>query len=156
VPQGKLSTRLFSVEPKIRYVAVNQKGRIVEMEQSGSHPTYNPPETDRMEELIVNPTVLEITSRRGSIDMDGIRYVVIRYGTQFQLIMPYLKGHLSIGVELEDDPVEIAGKVAGALDLGALVAFTSDGGFYRRLPQLSVVAGYRRHVCVCAAEAGVR
>ena len=115
--KGKLSTRLFSLEPKIRYVAVNQNGRIVEMEQSGSHPTYNPPETDRMEELIVNPTVLEITSRRGNIDMDGIRYVVIRYGTQFQLIMPYLEGHLSIGVELEDDPVEIASKVAAALDL---------------------------------------
>jgi hypothetical protein len=70
-----------------------------------------------MEELIVNPTVLEVTSRRGNIDMDGIRYVVIRYGAQFQLIMAYLEGHLSIGVELQDDPVEIAGKVAAALDL---------------------------------------
>jgi hypothetical protein len=44
--QEKLSARLFSLEPKIRYVAVNQNGCIVEMEQSGSHPTYNPPETD--------------------------------------------------------------------------------------------------------------
>jgi hypothetical protein len=117
VSQEKLSTRLFSLEPKIRYVAVNQNGRIVEMEQSPKHPTYNPPETDRMEELIVNPTVLEITSRRGDIDMDGIRFVVIRYGTQYQLIMPYAEGHLSIGVELEDDPVEIASKVALALEL---------------------------------------
>jgi hypothetical protein len=117
VSDEKLSARLFSLEPKIRYVAVNQNGRIVEMEQSGSHPTYNPPDTDRIEELIVNPTVLEITRRRGNIDMDGVRYVLIRYGTQFQLIMPYLEGHLSIGVEREDDPVEIAGKVAAALDL---------------------------------------
>jgi hypothetical protein len=117
VSQEKLSARLFRLEPKIRYVAVNQKGRILEMEQSGSHPSYNAPETDRMEELIVNPTVLEITSRRGNIDMDGIRYVVIRYGTQFQLIMPYREGHLSIGVELADDPVEIASKVAAALAL---------------------------------------
>ena len=113
----KLSTRLFSLEPKIRYVAVNQRGRIVEMEQSAKHQSYNPRETDRMEELVVNPTVLEITSRRGNIDMDGIRYVVIRYGTQYQLIMPYLEGHLSIGVELEDDPVEIASRVAVALEL---------------------------------------
>jgi hypothetical protein len=118
VYEGKLSTRLFSLEPKIRYVAVNQNGRIVEMEQSASHPTCNPHDTDRMEELIVNPAVLEITSRRGNIDMDGIRYVVIRYGTQYQLIMPYLEGHLSIGVELEDDPVEIASTVVAALDLG--------------------------------------
>jgi hypothetical protein len=70
-----------------------------------------------MEELLVNPTVLEITRRRGNIDMDGMRYVVIRYGTQFQLIMPYLEGHLSIGIELEDDPVETARKIAGALAL---------------------------------------
>jgi hypothetical protein len=117
VSPEKLSTRLFSLEPKIRYVAVNQSGRIVEMEQSAKHPSYNPPETDRMEELVVNPTVLEITSRRGNIDMDGIRYVVIRYGTQYQLIMPYAEGHLSVGVELEDDPVEIASKVVAALDL---------------------------------------
>jgi hypothetical protein len=113
----KLSERLFKLEPKIRYIAVNQNGEIMEMEQSAQHPTYNPHETDRMEELIVNPTVLEITKRRGNIDMNGIRYVVIRYGTQYQLLMPYEEGHLSIGVELVDDPVEIAHKVAAHLKL---------------------------------------
>ena len=117
VEAQRLSDRLFALEPKIRYVAVNQRGRIVEMQQSPSHPTYNSHETDRMEELIVNPVVLELTSRRGNIDMDGIRYVVIRYGTQYQLIMPYQEGHLSIGVELEDNPNEIAGKVAAAIAL---------------------------------------
>lgn len=117
VEEQRLSDRLFALEPKIRYVAVNQRGRIVEMQQSRSHPTYNSHETDRMEELIVNPVVLELTSRRGNIDMDGIRYVVIRYGTQYQLIMPYQEGHLSIGVELEDNPNEIAGKVAAELAL---------------------------------------
>ena len=117
VEAQRLSDRLFALEPKIRYVAVNQRGRIAEMQQSPSHPTYNSHETDRMEELIVNPVVLELTSRRGNIDMDGIRYVVIRYGTQYQLIMPYQEGHLSIGVELEDNPNEIAGKVAAAIAL---------------------------------------
>jgi hypothetical protein len=34
-------------------------------------------------------------------------------------IMPYREGHLSIGVELQDDPVEIARKVAAALNLRA-------------------------------------
>jgi len=67
----------------------------------------------------VNPTVLGITARRGNIDMDGIRYVVIRYGTQYQLLLPYRDGHLSIGVNLEDDPIEITRKVAAALDLKA-------------------------------------
>jgi hypothetical protein len=62
----RLSARLFRMEPKIRYVAVNQKGKLVEMEQSPSHPSYNPPETDRMEELIVNPVMLELAARRQS------------------------------------------------------------------------------------------
>jgi hypothetical protein len=116
-PEEELSERLFRLEPRIRYVALNQKGQIKEMCQSPLHPSYNPPESDRMEELIVNPTVLEITARRGNIDMDGIRYVVIRYGTQYQLLLPYREGHLSIGVNLEDDPIEIAQKVVTALGL---------------------------------------
>jgi hypothetical protein len=107
----RLSTRLFRTEPKIRYVAVNQKGSIVEMEQNPSHPSYNSSETDRMEELIVNPIVLELASRRGNIDMNGVAYVIIRYGTQYQLLMPYREGHISIGIELQDDPVEIASKI---------------------------------------------
>jgi hypothetical protein len=115
--EEKLSTQLFRMEPKIRYVAVNQKGKIVEMEQSPSHPSYNPSETDRMEELIVNPIVLELAARRGNLDMDGTRYVVIRYGTQYQLLIPYREGHLSIGVELQDDPVQIASKITAALKL---------------------------------------
>ena len=49
---SKLSPRLFALEPKIRYVAVNQGGKIVEMQQSSAHPTYNPTETDRIEELL--------------------------------------------------------------------------------------------------------
>jgi hypothetical protein len=113
--EEKLSARLFRIEPKIRYVAVNQNGKIVEMEQSPSHPSYNPCETDRMEELIVNPVMLELAARRGNLDMEGIRYVIIRYGTQYQLLMPYQEGHLSIGVEKQDDPVEIASKIRAAL-----------------------------------------
>jgi hypothetical protein len=119
VPEEILSQRLFRLEPRIRYVALNQKGQIKEMRQSPLHPSHNPPESDRMEELIVNPIVIEITARRGNLDMDGIRYVIIRYGTQYQLLLPYRDGHLSIGVNLEDDPVQIARRVATALDLRA-------------------------------------
>lgn len=115
--EEELSERLFRLEPRIRYVALNREGQIKEMRQSPLHPSNNPPESDRIEELIVNPIVLEITARRGSIDMDGIRYVVIRYGTQYQLLFPYRDGHLSIGVNLEDNPVEVAQKVATALNL---------------------------------------
>jgi len=98
-------------------VAVNQHGQITEMEQSQRHPSSNPAETDRMEELLVNPVVLELTTRRGNLDLDGLRYVVIRYGSQYQLILPYRDGHISIGINLADDPIAIAQKVATALEL---------------------------------------
>ena len=117
--EERLSTRLFRLEPKIRYVAVNQKGMIVEMEQSPHHATLNSHETDRIEELVVNPIVLELAARRGNLDMDGIRFAIIRYGTQYQLLLPYREGHLSIGIEKQDNPVEIATKVIVALRLRA-------------------------------------
>jgi|SRR5579863_285106 len=116
-PNEKISTRLFRAEPRIRYVALNQRGEVVEMEQSPAHPSYNSTDTDMIEELIVNPVVLELAARRGNLDMDGIRYVVIRYGTQYQLLMPYRDGHLSIGVEKCDDPLEIAATVTAMLGL---------------------------------------
>lgn len=113
----KISSRIFELDPSIRYVAVNQKGRIVEMKQNPKWPSHNPAETDRMEELIVNPTILELTKRRGDLDLDGIRYVVIRYGLQFQLLFPYKEGHISIGVESKANMAEVADKVARHLNL---------------------------------------
>jgi hypothetical protein len=112
-----LASRLFQLDPGIRYVAVNQRGRIVEMTQNPRLPSNNPPDTDRMEELLVNPAVLDLTRRRGELDLGGIRYVVIRYGPQFQLLFPYRDGHLSLGVELEVDVTALARNVARKLKL---------------------------------------
>jgi hypothetical protein len=113
----KISARLFDLDPNIRYVAINQKGLIVEMKQNPKRPSLNPTETDRMEELIVNPILLELTQRRGNLDMNGMRYVVVRYGTMYELIFPFKDGHLSIGVELNANPTEVAENVAKCLGL---------------------------------------
>jgi hypothetical protein len=113
----KISARLFDLDSNIRYVAINQRGLIVEMEQNPKRPSLNPTETDRMEELIVNPIILELTRRRGNLDMNGMRYVIIRYGTMYELIFPFKDGHLSIGVELNANPTELAETVAECLHL---------------------------------------
>jgi len=44
----KISARLFDLDPNIRYVAINQMGLIVEMEQNPKRPSLNHTETDRM------------------------------------------------------------------------------------------------------------
>jgi predicted AAA+ superfamily ATPase len=111
----KLSPHLFPLDPAIRYVAVNQADTIVEMEQRAEWPSYNPPVTDRLEELVVNPVILELARRRGELDLNGIRYVIVRYGLQYQVLFPYKAGHVSVGVELSADPVAVATKVAERL-----------------------------------------
>lgn len=113
----EISGRLFDLDSKIRYVAINQNEQIVEMQQNPKRPSLNPAETDRMEELIVNPTILELARRRGNIDMKGMRYVIIRYGTMHQLIFPYKDGHLSIGIDLDANPTVVAHKIAKCLRL---------------------------------------
>ena len=113
----KISPGIFDLDPGIRYVAVNQGGEIVEMEQR--LPSHNPVETDRMEELVVNPTVLGLTRRRGVLDLDGIRFVIIRYGLQYQVLFDYLDGHVSVGVESECDAIAIAKRIRNHLGLPA-------------------------------------
>jgi hypothetical protein len=111
-----IADALFPLDIDIRYVAVNRGGRIEEMAQSPRWPSHNPEETDRMEELIVNPVVLELARRRGDLDLGGVRRVIIRYGKQYQVLLPIPGGHVSVGVELRADVEAIAEKVQGALE----------------------------------------
>jgi len=112
-----LAKRLFALDPNIRYVAVVQSGQITAMTQNPQLPTSNPHETDRFEETLVNPVILQLAVYRGNLDMDGTRYVVIRYGTMFELIFPYLQGHLSVGVELSANATQVAEKIQRDLNL---------------------------------------
>ena len=111
----KLANSLFALDEKIRYAAVNQRGVIDEMLQRDGHASFNPPETDRMEELIVNPVALELFARRGNLDLGGVRFLIARYGMQYQVILPWRAGHVSVGVEAEGDPVAIAERVGALL-----------------------------------------
>jgi len=126
-----LAPRLFAADPNVRYVAVNQNGRITEMEQRASWSSLNPSETDRLEELVVNPIVLEAASRRGNIDLDGVRAVIIRYGLLDQVILPFGSGHVSIGVQQGADVVRIA-----AMAADVLAAAEADTGSSRRVGQV--------------------
>ena len=109
-----ISPQVFELDPGIRYLAVNQDGEIVEMAQR--LPTHNPVETDRMEELLVNPAILDLTKRRGDLDLDGVRYIIIQYGLQYQAIFNYRNGHVSVGIESDSDAVTVLTKIIEHLD----------------------------------------
>jgi len=111
----KISPAVFALDPGIRYLAVNQDGEIVEMAQR--RPSHNPVETDRMEELLLNPALLEMTKRRGDLDLDGIRYIIIQYGLQYQAVFNYRNGHVSVGIESDSDAVAVVTRILDHLGL---------------------------------------
>src|SRR5690242_190901 len=104
-----VAAALLPLDPLIRYVAVNQQGRITELTQRT--PSHNPAVTDHLEELIVNPAVLNLVQRRGDLDLGGAPWVLIRYGLQYQLLVPYKDGHVSVGLELEAEALGVAARV---------------------------------------------
>src|SRR5205085_6039036 len=92
-----LLDRLLAL-PSVRYAAHNSDGVVTARERPGLT-NASSSESDKYEELLVNPTVLRILTLRGEIDCGGLRYVVIRYGSFFQFVMPVSGGHVSAAIE---------------------------------------------------------
>jgi hypothetical protein len=99
--------RFFSLSKEIRYVAFYRDGVLQSQERSGLRDSSSA-DSDRYEELIVNPTLLKLAEQRGNIDCGGLQYLVVRYGNFFQLVVPAPWGHVSICVEKSADPAALA------------------------------------------------
>ncbi len=112
---------VFAVSPDVRYVAVYRGGALRSRQRPGIA-NASAGESDRYEELIVNPTVLTAVRQRGNIDCGGMRFVVVRYGSFFELVQPLRDGHLSVGIGPDADVMALArriralGWVAAALE----------------------------------------
>ena len=112
---------LFDLTPEIRYVAVYEDGDL-SMRQRPSVGRASAPESDRYEELLVNPTLLKLTAQRGDIDCGGLRYVVVRYGNFYQLVVPINRGHVSIAFEPQTGPLPYASRIVDLLRERGLAA----------------------------------
>ncbi|MEM7416651.1 MAG: hypothetical protein AAF389_14190 [Gemmatimonadota bacterium] len=110
---------LLESDDAFRYVAVHDGVEVVTVVQEGSA-DQSSVETDRYEELLVNPTVLTILERRGDIDCGGLEFVVIRYGHFFQVIRRLTPvGHVSVAVDPDGDPLRASERIREAIgDLG--------------------------------------
>lgn len=111
---SELIDRIFALSPDVRYVAVYRGGELVMRERAGILDA-SAAESDRYEELLVNPTLLKLVTQRGNIDCGGVDYVIIRYGKFFQIILPLADGHVSVAVEPTADPLLIAKQLADLL-----------------------------------------
>ena len=94
-----LMQQIFAIAETIRYVAIYANDKLVSSQRPGIDNTSSS-ESDKYEELIVNPTLLKLVTQRGNIDCGGAEYVIIRYGSFYEFMMPIKDGHISVGMEL--------------------------------------------------------
>jgi len=97
-----LKEKIFAVSDTIRYVAIYDNDQLISSERPGIENTSSS-ESDKYEELIVNPTLLKLVTQRGNIDCGGSQYLIIRYGSFYQFVMTIKNGHISVGMELNSD-----------------------------------------------------
>ena len=102
--------KIFDLSNSIRYVA-RYDGDQLETKSKAGTVGASASETDGYEELLVNPTLLKLSSQRGNIDCGGLRYVLVRYGNFFQFVLPTQEGHISVCIESDADPVEIGNRI---------------------------------------------
>lgn len=107
---------LFHLSRDVRYVATYVNGDLGLNERPGIA-NASASESDKYEELIVNPTLLTLLGQRGNLDCGGLQYVLVRYGNFFEFVQAVPGGHVSVGIEANADLKEtIAGirEVIGA------------------------------------------
>lgn len=99
-PADRLIEHCFATDASVRYVAVYLDGEL-RMRQRAGLAGASASESDRYEELLVNPALLTLATQRGRIDCGGLTYLLIRYGNFFTLIQPLARGHVNVGFELD-------------------------------------------------------
>jgi hypothetical protein len=116
VEPDALVADIFAASPEIRYVALYRANALSMWQRPGVLGASSN-ETDRYEELFVNPALLKLTSQRGNLDCGGLRYLLVRYGNFFQLVHPVADGHLSVCIgDAEDtDPLLVVAAVRSLL-----------------------------------------
>lgn len=101
---------IFQLSNSIRYVAIYKDGQLESKSKSNTLGASSS-ESDRYEELLVNPTLLKLASQRGNIDCGGLEYLLVRYGNFFQFVLPVSWGHVSVCIETDADPIQIGAQI---------------------------------------------
>lgn len=112
-----VADRVLTVSDSIRYVAV-AAGRDLVTRVASGRAHASGAESDLYEELLVNPTILDLATRRGELGCGGLDYVVVRYGNFSQLLVPVPGGHISVCVETTTSPIRL---VAAIVDAGRAI-----------------------------------
>lgn len=111
-----LRDAIFALGAHVRYVAF-ARGQEIATSQRDGVAGASDASSDFFEELLVNPALLTLTRRRGELDCGGLRHLIVGYGNFHQVVVPTAdgQGHVSVCVELDADPGEVAREVARLL-----------------------------------------
>jgi len=101
---------IFGLSESIRYVAVYKNGDLQSRSKANTVGASSS-ESDKYEELLVNPALLKLASQRGNIDCGGLDYLVVRYGNFFQFVFTADWGHVSVCIEPDADPIDVGTQV---------------------------------------------
>ena len=102
--------KIFAISSHIRYVATYRAGKLTKESRVRSGGA-SADESDKYEEIIVNPTLLTLVRQRGNIDCGGAKFVLIRYGHFYQLVVDLPDGHVSVAFELDSNPLRFVDEV---------------------------------------------
>lgn len=111
----QLTQAIFDLGPFVRYVAYGEGQRIWMRERDGLSPASNS-QSNRIEELLVNPTLLTLARQRGELDGRGLRFIIVGYGNFHQLVAPTRAGHISVALNTDADAVTVARQLERLLD----------------------------------------
>ena len=105
---------IFGLSKDVRYVAIYRDG---DLETKSKEDTIgsSKSDSDRYEELLVNPTLITLATQRGNIDCGGLDYLIIKYGNFYQFVLPVSWGHISVCIDKNADPVSLGVKVVSLL-----------------------------------------
>ncbi len=96
---------ILKLSPHIRYAATNIN-EILLMKAKDDAENQSSEETDKYEELLVNPTILKLLEARGKMNCGGLDYVLIKYGSFFQFVQTVGNGHVSVCISQKNNVSE--------------------------------------------------
>lgn len=113
-----LRASIFALGAHIRYVAFGSGQDVTTAEREGIGDA-SAGSSDFFEELLVNPALLTLARQRGELDCGGLRHLIVGYGNFHQVVVPMPEGagHVSVCVELDADPNEVAARVTELIRL---------------------------------------
>ena len=107
--------RILEISPSVRYAAIYRSGMLASRQREWIS-AASAAESDRFEELLVNPILLALVTQRGDIDCGGAKWVIVRYGNFYQIVAKIDSGHVSVCVDPAGDVLSLVHPILATLD----------------------------------------